>query len=130
MAIDIKRGLTKAETVALASLPGLPDAALAILAAASEPAGKAAPMVLGPERGVWFRATAAAFERAQAAGVDLRWGRCQVKVKVKVPPAWTVYRDKQGRVRAGNVIQQVPEPAFFPGRAIPAGAVILGPAGG
>jgi hypothetical protein len=123
--MNVQRALTKAETAKLVALPDLPPAALAILAAACEVPDKA-PLALGPERGVWFRAKCSAIESAQALQADMRWGREQVMVQV--PASWATYRDRTGKVRKGNTVQSVPREFYWPGRSLPAGCKLLGDA--
>jgi hypothetical protein len=112
--LQIRRGLTKAETESLMSIPGLPGAALEILAGAGRSAaaktleitpgaGRSAAaktLEITPARGVWFRASAEAFGEIQRCGVDHRWGR-NMRV-VRVPADWAALLPR-GRVPAGRV---------------------------
>lgn len=120
------RGLSRAETLALASVPGLPPAALAILQAAATPKPPAAVLELGPERGIWFRATVAAFQSLRKSGEDYRWRR-GLRL-VRVPPAFVTYLDRNSRVKAGELVRIVPAAEHYPGGVYPRGAVDIGPA--
>mgnify|MGYP000328876058 CR=1 FL=1 len=121
-----QRALTKAETLALASIPDLPAAALAILAETAESKPASAPREIGREPAEWQGAVWHAIDMYRNAHVDFRWGR-EMR-NVRIPAAWTLYRDRTGKVRAGNRERLVPEPWAFPGGKYPKGVVDLGSA--
>ena len=93
-------------------------------AAESKPAS--APREIGREPAEWQGAVWHAIDMYRNAHVDFRWGR-EMR-NVRIPAAWTLYRDRTGKVRAGNRERLVPEPWAFPGGKYPKGVVDLGSA--